>query len=83
MRIGRHHWTSWHCLLRLLCVLCLFGAAAAPALAQSGRKVAPRPGDSPVVRVETIEVLVPINAYDENGLNVTDLELKDPDCREW
>jgi VWFA-related protein len=29
------------------------------------------------VRVETIEVLVPINAYDESGLNVTNLELKD------
>ena len=68
MRTEHHHWAF---------VLCVLATAVGPILAQSGRKVAPRPGDSPVVRVETIEVLVPINAYDANGLNVTDLEQKD------
>ncbi len=43
--------------------------------AQSGRKV-PKP-ESSILRIETREVLLPINAYDAEGRNVTDLTPKD------
>lgn len=70
MRVSRFKLTGISCLL-----LALLSPAAM--LGQSGRKIQPKPGDTPVVRVETVEVLIPLNAYDENGLNVTDLEPKD------
>ena len=70
MRFSRFHLTGISCLLFAL-------LSPAAMLGQSGRKVQPRPGDAPVVRVETVEVLIPVNAYDENGVNVTDLKPRD------
>ena len=46
--------------------------------AQSGRKVPQSPqNEQSVVRIETREVILPLNAYDAEGHNVTDLEPKD------
>jgi VWFA-related protein len=46
--------------------------------AQSGRKVTPHPSsESPLVHIETHEVVLPLNAYDADGRNVTNLSPKD------
>jgi VWFA-related protein len=46
--------------------------------AQSGRKPNPRPPtESPIARIETREVFLPLSAYDAEGNNVTDLAPKD------
>lgn len=48
------------------------------ARAQSGRKVPPRPpAETSLVRIETTEVMLPLNAYDAYGHLVTDLTPKD------
>jgi hypothetical protein len=64
---------------KLTGLACLMFLLVSPAVlfGQSGRKITPRPGESPIVRVETVEVLIPVNAYNEMGLNITDLEPKD------
>jgi VWFA-related protein len=48
-----------------------------PALAQSGRKVPPRPSSETIVRLETTEVLLPLTAFDAEGRYVTDLTPRD------
>ena len=41
------------------------------ARAQSGRKTNPRPSaESPIARIETREVLLPVSAYDAEGNNI-------------
>jgi len=48
------------------------------ARAQSGRKPNPPPSTAnPIARIETREVMLPLNAYDAEGNNVTDLAPKD------
>jgi hypothetical protein len=48
------------------------------ARAQSGRKPNPPPSaPNPIARIETREVMLPLNAYDAEGNNVTDLAPKD------
>ncbi|HKX32736.1 MAG TPA: VWA domain-containing protein [Blastocatellia bacterium] len=54
-------------------------------LAQSGRKPQPQPGkpeqgppgEKPVLRIETKEVVIPLRAYDLDGKSVDDLTTKD------
>jgi|GEM_PF-659006 len=46
-------------------------------LAQSGRQVPPSPAEKPIVKVETHEVLLPLNAYDARGKSVEDLKPKE------
>ncbi len=53
----------------LVCCLTLAGWA------QSGRKIPKL--ESPVLRIETREVLLPVNAYDAEGRNVTNLTVGD------
>ena len=43
--------------------------------AQSGRRIEQR--EPPVVRISTIEVQIPVNAYDAEGRNATDLTTRD------
>jgi len=57
---------------------------ALTALAQSGRKPPPKPGEqqpkpgeAPIVRIETREVVVPLTAYDAEGRYVDDLQPKE------
>ncbi|MEP7270717.1 MAG: VWA domain-containing protein [Acidobacteriota bacterium] len=56
-------------------VALLLGCLSLAAWAQSGRKI-PKIED-PVLRIETREVLLPINAYDAEGRNVTNLTPRD------
>lgn len=70
------------CLLPFAFLLCSSTAAA-----QSGRKPPPKPdqppgaeqkpGDAPIVRIETREVVLPLVAYDAEGNYVDDLTAKD------
>ncbi|MBX3278055.1 MAG: VWA domain-containing protein [Acidobacteria bacterium] len=47
---------------------------ATTAAGQSGRRITPPPSaEAPVVRIETREVILPLNAYDADGRNTTDL----------
>lgn len=64
--------------VRQICLLLLVSVCALTVqlLAQSGRKAASPPGD-PIVRIATLEVLVPVNAYDAEGHNVVDLSPQD------
>ena len=56
----------------------LLAGAARDARAQSGRKPQGQPpGEKPVLRLETREVVVPLMAYDANGNYVDDLKEKD------
>ncbi len=47
------------------------------AWAQSGRRIPQTPGEKPILRLETREVLLPLSAWDEYGRNVADLKPKD------
>lgn len=63
---------------RWLVAAIMMGISVVAAEAQSGRKITPQPGsEKSVVRIETREVILPLNAYDADGHNVTDLEPKD------
>lgn len=65
---------AWHKnLAPAILAMCTLLPPVAPA--QSGRKVPQR--ETPVVRISTIEVELPFNAYDAEGRNVTDLTPKD------
>jgi Ca-activated chloride channel family protein len=55
-------------------LVCLLGLTAA---AQSGRRVPPSPGEKPIVKIETREVLLPLRAYDAQGRDVGNLQPKD------
>lgn len=82
MKLGNGKMWRWVC-GALLCACCL----GAPGYAQSGRKPPPKPGqqpgaeqkpgDAPIVRIETREVVVPLVAYDAEGNYVDDLTAKD------
>jgi Ca-activated chloride channel homolog len=82
MKLGNGKMRSW-LLGTLICACCL----AAPIAAQSGRKPPPKPGqqpgaeqkpgDAPIVRIETREVVLPLVAYDAEGNYVDDLTAKD------
>ncbi|MEO6726757.1 MAG: VWA domain-containing protein [Blastocatellia bacterium] len=59
-------------------------AAISSAYAQSGRKPPlkpgeqqPKPGDVPIVKIETREVVLPVTAYDADGNYVDDLQAKE------
>src|SRR5215211_981642 len=63
-----------------------FGAASLcfAAFAQSGRKPPqkpgeqqPKPGEAPIVKIETREVVLPLTAYDAEGNYVDDLQPKE------
>lgn len=70
---------------RLVGSLALTIFVALTALAQSGRKPPqkpgepqqPKPGEAPVVKIETREVVLPLMAYDAEGNYVDDLKPKD------
>lgn len=75
--------------MRRLLLSALLGACclSVPGYAQSGRKPQPRPdqqpgaeqkpGDAPIMRLETREVVLPLVAYDAEGNYVDDLTPKD------
>jgi VWFA-related protein len=61
---------------QILLFALMIGAIALPqALAQSGRKIQKR--EDPVLRISTIEVQIPVNVYDAEGRNATDLTTRD------
>jgi VWFA-related protein len=69
---GKVRLRPWALVVTLICGCVLTG------FAQSGRKVPQSPqNEQSVVRIETREVILPLNAYDADGRNVTDLEPKD------
>ncbi len=73
------------CIVLAICVyLCLSVVAISSAYAQSGRKPPqkpgqqqPKPGEAPIVKIETREVTLPLTAYDAEGNYVDDLQPKE------
>ncbi len=59
---------------QLVVSVCLLSSLA---WAQSGRRIPQTPGEKPLVRLETREVLLPLSAWDEYGRNVADLKPRD------
>lgn len=91
MRVESRNWFyAWLCQKPLAYFyFCLFTFAFSllpfAALAQSGRKPQPKPGEqqqpkpgeAPTLRIETREVVLPLMAYDADGKFVDDLQPKD------
>ena len=71
MNTDKHRLFPCCCIVLTLCVhLCLSEAAISSASAQSGRKPPqkpgeqqPKPGEAPIVKIETREVSLPLRAY--------------------
>ena len=78
-RVGE--WESGKSLRWWLVMVCLV-CSAQVVWAQSGRKPGQpqpgqQPGEKPILRLETKEVIVPLSAYDAEGNLIGDLEAKD------